>query len=214
MDASLRGLYDEFLARPSAHVPDITSMEQLLDMVSVGNIIQLSRIMDVRGYTPDGIPLPEIREQTFALGFYTDFVEGFRKEYDVLLPGGEAMPDVVGFVFKVSRQPIFPMELITCHLQESILRLCVTLVYYGYRAAPPSNLKIPIPHIGPALLRRRLKMFIKKRHPSVLELFKDLADRAQRDAALKDKDNSLSFTRKYSLDWTGPAFTIQLKTSK
>lgn len=100
-DEDLRELYSLFIERPVAHVPDILTMKGLLDMVSVGNILQLSGIIDPRAYA-EGIPLPEVAQQQFGVEFYNDFVSGFSRDYTISWSGGEVDVDRSRVFFQVS----------------------------------------------------------------------------------------------------------------
>lgn len=67
-------------------------------------------------------------------------------------------------------------------------------------------------HIPPAMLEKNLTEFLANNHPSLMDVFKELSKKARLDARSKDKDTSKDFTREYSLDWTGPPFTIRCKS--
>lgn len=107
VDPATRAIYDEFLARPTSHVPDITSMEGFLDMLSLGNLIQLAQTLDLRTYAGKGaLSSQEAKPQTVAVQFYKDFMEGFLKEYEILI-SEEVEPNPRKFVFEVSQHRIF-----------------------------------------------------------------------------------------------------------
>lgn len=87
-------------------------------------------------------------------------------------------------------------------------------MYYVYRAAPRQDLRDKIPHIDPDLLRKRLMGFIAERHPSLQKRFATLVKQALVDAMVKEEIGQDNLSGKYSLDWTGPSFTVVRKEAQ
>ena len=79
------------------HVIDITNMDELLDLITVGNIIEFASALDHRTYDDIPISREEHLEQEFAMTRYHTFIRWFSKQFCLVI--GNAVVNV-SYIFK------------------------------------------------------------------------------------------------------------------
>lgn len=79
----------------SAHVVDVTHPEGLLDMITLGSFIELSRPLDERLYTKESIPQDEQDEINAAQTRYRRFITWYQERFLIVISGELINPSYI-----------------------------------------------------------------------------------------------------------------------
>ncbi len=87
------------LQNVSVHVPDISTSDGILCVVAVGNILELSGVLDADLYWSDGISPLELAEQGYARDYYRTLTNFFTENFEIRSKG--KTQDAIEFLFEV-----------------------------------------------------------------------------------------------------------------
>jgi len=130
------------------HVPDLTTQEGLVDVMAVGNWLELGQLVD-KCYYSDDLPPEELEEQRRARLNYGLFRKFFKSRYSVLVGDKLVSP----FAF----------------FRRSLVQFITSLVAYKWKAA---HVAPAVPGCPPALFQREVEAMLGKQYPEVLPAYK------------------------------------------
>lgn len=140
------------------HVPDISSEDGLLDIIAVGNILELHKYMDRRYYAgTKKLQASDLEEMTVARWCYRRFQKWFSATYSTM----------------VGDEVVSPMNIFQCTLVE----FAAAVVNYKSKYAGQVPL---VTGCGTGkVLRNAFIEYFTSEYPELLDRFKTLADKQE-----------------------------------
>lgn len=108
-NADLDPIAEQFRKRKTAHVPDVSTCEGLLDVIAIGNLLEISPIVDMRAYCRCAgprskcecrIPPLDLLYQEDGRTFYENFIDFFVDHFEIL--HDDELVDPISWLFDVS----------------------------------------------------------------------------------------------------------------
>jgi hypothetical protein len=136
------------------HIPNLATVDGLMDCIAVGNVLELAQVLDRRAYLKAGIHGLEQQEMAMARWRYRLIQKNFAKF----------------FVTVVGGQRIHPMSI----FRRSLMEFAVALYQYKQQTA---NTAPRVPGCTPASLEGKLTSYFQSNYPELAPAFRKLLDK-------------------------------------
>jgi hypothetical protein len=136
------------------HIPNLATVDGLLDCIAVGNVLELAQVLDRRAYLKAGIHGLEQQEMAMARWRYRLIQKIFAKF----------------FVTVVGGRRIHPMSI----FRRSLMEFAVAVFQYKQRTA---NTAPKVPGCNPTAMESKLKSYFQSNYPELLFAFHKLFDK-------------------------------------
>jgi hypothetical protein len=162
------------------HIPNLATVEGLMDCIAVGNVLELAQVLDRRAYLKAGIHWLEQQEMAMARWRYRLIQKIFAKS----------------FVTVVGGQHIHPMSI----FRRSLLEFAVALFQYKEDTAPTAP---KLPGCTPATMEAKLSAYFQSNYPELVPAFRKLLEKGV--ASFRWSGPLVVITRRKKVDETAGA---------